>query len=105
AGRALRQLVVVVEEVVEVPVVPPRRLVGPRPLEPAGDRVVALAGAEAALPADELVLDGATLGFGTDEVRIACAMALAERVAADDERNRFLVVHRHATEGLPNVNG
>ena len=32
-------------------------------------------------------------------------MGLAERVAADDERKRLLVVHRHATEGLSNVPG
>ena len=30
-------------------------------------------------------------------------MALAERVAADDERDRLLVVHRHAAEGLADV--
>jgi hypothetical protein len=30
-------------------------------------------------------------------------MGLADRVAADDERNRLLVIHRHTTEGLPNV--
>ncbi len=30
---------------------------------------------------------------------------LADRVAADDERNRLLVIHRHTTEGLSNVLG
>ena len=32
-------------------------------------------------------------------------MCLAERVAADDERNRLLVVHRHASERLADVPG
>ena len=32
-------------------------------------------------------------------------MGLADRVAADDERNRLLVVHRHPPEGLANVPG
>src|SRR5207302_2019162 len=32
-------------------------------------------------------------------------MALAERVPADDERKRLLVVHRHTAEGLSNVPG
>src|ERR1700716_3553780 len=32
-------------------------------------------------------------------------MALAERVAANDERDRLLIVHRHTTEGLSNVPG
>jgi hypothetical protein len=32
-------------------------------------------------------------------------MALAERVAAGDEGNRLLVVHRHAGERLPDIPG
>src|SRR3954451_5239300 len=32
-------------------------------------------------------------------------MGLADRVAADDERDRLLVVHRHTREGLANVMG
>src|SRR5205814_4563606 len=77
----------------------------PRALERAGDRVGAHAGAERVVPADALVLDGAPLGFGPDQVRVAGTVALAERLAADDERNRLLVVHRHAGEGLSDVLG
>ena len=80
-------------------------VVGPGALEPAGDRVDALAAAEAVLPADALVLDGAPLGLGADVVGVDGAVALAERVAADDERHRLLVVHRHAAEGLADVPG
>ena len=104
-GGARRQLPVVLEQVVEVPVVPLRRLVGPCALQPAGERVGALAAAEGVPPAEALLLEGATLGFRTDVLRTDCTMALAEGVAADDERNRLLVVHRHTSEGLSNVPG
>src|SRR5213075_2124702 len=56
-------------------------------------------------PAQALLLEGGALGFRTDAVGRDCTMALAERVAADDERNRLLVVHRHTAEGLSNVPG
>ena len=104
-GRALGQLVVVLVQVVEEPVVPLRRLVRPRALEPAGHRVGALAAAEGVPPAEALLLERGTLGFRTDVVLGGGTMGLADRVAADDERNRLLVVHRHATEGLSNVVG
>ena len=48
------------------------------------------------LPAEALVLDRAALGLGADQVGVAGAVALAERVAAGDERDGLLVVHRHA---------
>ena len=66
AGRALRQLPLVLEQVVEEPVVPLGRVVGPRAFEPAGDRVGALAGADRVVPAEALRLDGAALGLGAD---------------------------------------
>ena len=75
------------------------------PSRPAGDRVGALAGAEAVLPAEALLLDGAALGLGADVVGVDGAVGLAERVAADDERDRLLVVHRHAAERLADVPG
>ncbi len=104
-GRARRQLPVVPEEVVQVAVVPPGRLGGPGALEPTGERVGALAAAVCVAPAEALLLDGAGLGFRTDVPGIDSAMTLAERVAADDERYRLLVVHRHAPECLANVPG
>src|SRR5207237_2101019 len=70
-----------------------------------GERVGALAGAEGVPPAQALLLDGARLGFRTGVLRTDCTMALAERVAADDEGDGLLVVHRHTTEGLSNVPG
>src|SRR5215207_10468357 len=104
-GRALCQLVVVLVQVVEESVVPLRRLVGPRALEPAGDRVGALAAAEGVPPAEALRVERGTLGLRTDVLLTDGTVSLADRVAADDERHRLLVVHRHATEGLSNVVG
>ena len=105
AGGARRQLPLVLVQVVQEAVVPLRRVVRPGALEPAGDRVGALAGAEGVPPAQALCLDRAALGLRTDVLRAGGAVALAEGVAADDERHRLLVVHRHAGEGLADVPG
>ena len=102
-GRALRQLPVVSVEDVEVPAVPRRRLVGPRALQPAGERVRSRAAAVAVLPAETLLLEGCPLGLRTDVLGIDRTMGLADGVAADDERGRLLVVHRHPAEGVANV--
>src|SRR5262245_36121153 len=55
-SRARRQLIVVLVQVVEEPVVPLRRVTGPGALEAARDRVVAFAAAEPGLPAETLLL-------------------------------------------------
>ena len=73
-----------------------------RPLVSVSD---ALAAAVAVGPAQALVLDGAALRLGPDVVGTHCAVALAERVAADDECDGLLVVHRHACERLADVLG
>src|SRR5205823_5118695 len=90
-------------EVVEEAVVPLRRVVGPCALEPARDRVGALAGTGGVLPSDELRLYRRGLRFRTDVLRTVRTMGLADGMAADDERNGFLVVHRHASERFANV--
>src|SRR4029453_11673815 len=106
AGRARRQLIVVLVEIVEEPVVPLRRLGGPGAFEPARDRVVALAAAKSVLPTETLLLQSGALRFGTDVLGGGSGtVCLADRVATDDERNRLLVVHRHAGERLSNVAG
>ena len=43
--------------------------------------------------------------FRADQRRIAGAVGLAEAVAAGDQRDGLLVVHRHAAEGLADVLG
>src|SRR3954451_6074659 len=105
AGGALRQRPVVSEQVVQEAVVPLRRLVRPSALQPAGDRVGALAAAGAVPPTQALLLEWGGLGFGTDVVRVDRTVGLAEGVAAGDEGKRLLVVHRHAREGLADVRG
>src|SRR6185295_11954301 len=91
-------------EILEESVVPLRRFGGPGALEPARDRVFALAAAKTVLPAEPLILQTGALRLGTDVLDGSRGtVGLADRVAADDERNRLLVVHRHAGERLSNV--
>ena len=104
-GRALGQLPLEPEEVVEELVRPLGRLLAPGDLGAAGDRVAALAGAVLALPAQAHRVHRAGLGLRADEVRVAGAVGLAEGVAAGDERHRLLVVHRHPAERLADVAG
>src|SRR5215510_12209169 len=104
ASRARSQLIVVVVEVVEESVVPLRRVSGPGALEPAGDRVVALAAVKPVLPPETLLLQACAFRLGTNVLRArGSAVRLANRVTADDERNGLLVIHRHAGERLSNV--
>ena len=66
AGRALGELPLVAEQVLEEVVVPLRRVGGPDDLQPAGDGVVTLAGAEGVLPAQALLFDRRAFGLATD---------------------------------------
>ena len=68
AGRALGQLPLVAVQVLQEAVVPLVGVAGPGTLEAAGDRVAALAGAVAALPAQALLLERRALGLGADVV-------------------------------------
>ena len=47
----------------------------------------------------------AAFRLGADQRRIAGAVGLAEGVAAGNQRDRLLVVHRHARERLANIPG
>ena len=93
------------EEVVEEAVAPLGRGAGPRDLEARRDRVGALARAVRALPAQPLPDDRAALGLQADVVAGCCAVGLAERVSAGDQRDGLLVVHRHPLERLADVVG
>ena len=104
-GGALHELPVEAEQILEVIVVPLDGVGGPGTLQPAGDRVDALATAEAVLPAEALLLDACAFGLQTDELGVARAMHLAERVSASDEGDGFLVIHRHAGERFPECPG
>ena len=105
AGRALRQLPVVVEQVLEVVAAPLRRRRGPGDFQAAADGVAAHARLEAARPAEALRLDLARLRIGPLVRLGGGTVGLAEGVAAGDQRDRLLVVHRHALEGLADVPG
>ena len=105
AGRALRQLPFVLEQVLEEVVAPLRRRLRPGDFRAAGDGVGAEAGAVLALPAEALILDGAAFRLRADQRRIAGAVGLAEGVAAGNQRDGLLVVHRHAEERLADVLG
>src|SRR5262249_41649908 len=68
-GRTRRQLPVVLEQVLQESVVPPGGVAGPDTFEAAGDRDAVVAGLEAVLPADTLLLDSRGFGFRTDILR------------------------------------
>ena len=91
AGRALRQLPFVFEQVLEEEVAPLRRRLRPGDFRTAGDGVGADAGAVLAFPAEALVLDGAAFRLRADQRRIAGAVGLAEGVAAGDQRDGLFV--------------
>src|SRR5438105_15735698 len=58
-----------------------------------------------ALPAEALILEGRAFGLRSHQRRIAGAMRLAEGVAAGNQRDGLLVVHRHSEERLADVLG
>jgi len=102
-GRALRQFPFVAEQVREEVAAPLRGRGGPGDFQTAGDRVAAFAGAKAAPPAQALLLDAGRFGLRPHMFLIAGAVGFAEGVAARDERDRLLIVHRHAREGLADI--
>ena len=105
AGRALRQLPFVFEQVLEEVVAPLGRRLRPGDFRAAGDGVGADARAVLALPAEALILERAAFRLRPDQRRIAGAVGLAEGVAAGDQRDGLLVVHRHAEERFADVLG
>ena len=105
AGRALDQFPFVAIEVLEKAMVPGRRIVGPGAFDTAGDRVRGHARAVTAVPADPLVLDAGTLWICSDVSFRASAVRFAERVSANNQRDRLFIVHRHAHEGAADVLG
>ena len=105
-GRALGQLPVVAEQVVEVAVVPFHRVGRPGAFQAAGDRVVAFTGPEPVRPAETLLLEAGGLGLGAAVLSgVGGAMGFAEGVAARDQGHGLLVIHGHAAERLANVLG
>ena len=102
-GRALDQFPFVAEEHVEVAVVPLRRVRRPGAFDATGDRIAPLAAAESADPAKPHLLERRGFRLGADVCCVTGTMGLAEGVTARRQRDRLLVVHRHAGEGLADI--
>ena len=101
---ALGEFPLIVEQIVEVVIVPFCRIGRPRAFQPAGDRVDALARAIAVLPAEALLLDARAFRLRTDIFRrVSRTMRLAERMTAGNQRNRLFVIHRHARKCLTDI--
>lgn len=105
AGRALGQFPLVAEQVLEEVVAPLRGRGGPGHFQAAGDGVGALAGAEAAAPAQALFFDAGRFRLRPHVGGRTGPVGLAEGVAARDQRDRLFIVHRHAGERLADVPG
>ena len=106
ARRARGQLPLITEQVLEETVVPLRRVACPDNLQPAGNRVIACAGAERVLPPETLLFDRGALGFATYVLCGICGtVGLAECVPARDKGDCLLVVHGHARKRLSDVPG
>ena len=105
SGRALGQLPLEVEQVFEEVVGPLGRRLAPDDFEAGGDGVRARSGLEPAAPAQALIFDHGAFRVRAQQRGIACTVGLAEGVATGDQRNGFVVIHRHAGEGFTNVDG
>src|ERR1700741_565225 len=90
ASWALRQFPFVAEQVPEEVVAPLRRRRGPNDFQAAADGVTALPGAEFAPPAEALLLDAGSFRLRSYQRRIARAVGFPKRMAARDQRRRFL---------------
>src|SRR5882672_20486 len=104
-GRALGQFPFVAEQVPEEVVAPLRWRRAPGDFEAAGDRISPFAGAKTALPAEALLLDAGAFRLRTHQGRVAGAVGFTEGVAASNQCDGLLVVHRHTTERFTNIHG
>ena len=105
AGRRLGQLPFVLEQVLEEVVAPQRRGLGPGHFDAARDRVGAVPRAVVAHPAQALRFQRRAFRIRALVRFRGGAMGLAEGVAAGDQGDGLLVVHRHAAEGGADVLG
>ncbi len=103
AGRALPRFPLVVEEHVEVAVVPAGGVRRPGAFDAARDRVAPATLARGIAPAETLLRDVGRFRIRAQQTRVAVPVALADSVAAGRQRDGLLVVHRHAGEGHTDV--
>src|SRR5262245_13383016 len=92
AGGTLRQLIFVVEQVLEEQIAPLGRRLRPGDFRTAGDCIGAEAGAVLALPAEALIFQFAHFRLWSYQRRIAGAVGLAEGMSAGDQRDGLFVV-------------
>ena len=104
SGRALRLDPVETEQIVEILGGEGDRVRRPCPFKTAGNRILCIALAALAFPAQSLFFDSGSGWFrGQALVRFMCTMRLAERMTARDQRERFLVIHCHIAKGTANI--
>ena len=103
ACGTLVEFPLIFEKCFEECVVPLRRSRRPDAFQSAGDGVRTDAGLVAVLPAETHVFEQRALRLRTDVACARSAVGLAKGVSACDQRDRLVVIHRHAAEGLANV--
>ncbi|CAG9942539.1 unnamed protein product [Clonostachys rosea f. rosea IK726] len=104
-ARALDELPLIAEQVLEEVVAPPGGSLGPDNLQTRCDGIGTLSGLVAVLPAQTVLLDGSTLGFGADMAVGSGAVRLAKGVTTSNQGDGLLVVHGHAGKRLADVVG
>src|ERR1043166_4979241 len=102
-GRALYQLPFIFEQVLEEVVAPLRGCLRPCDFRASGNGVGADTGAMFALPDETLILERTSFRCRSHQRWVSGAVRLAEGMPAGDQRDGFLVVHRHAEEGFANI--
>src|SRR5688572_4785818 len=101
--RALRELPLEAEQMLEEIVAELRRRGGPGHFETAGDGVGTLARIELADPAAALRFEIGRFRIHAHVARRSRAMGLAKAVAAGDKRDSLFVIHRHPRKGLAGI--
>ena len=97
--RALPHFPIIIEQQVEIGMVPFVGSTGPRTFQSAGHRVLCIAASFRILPSETLVLYFGGLRHRSESGCIAVTMCLTYGVSAGCQRNGLFVVHTHALEG------
>ena len=102
-SRALGEFPFVAKQYPEKVVAPLGGCIGPDDFEATADRVIAFAGAKAALPAQALLFDAGRFGLRSNMFCVTRAVGLTESVAAGDKGHRFFVIHCHTGKDLADI--
>src|SRR5579871_5173922 len=105
AGGTLGELPFVAKKILKKIVAPFGWRLGPDDFQAAANRIGTLAAAEFAFPTEALLFNACRFRFCTNVCGIACAVSFSECVATCNQRNGFLVVHRHTAKCFANVSG